>query len=43
MLNKLKLLTSELSEIVVDHEVFQALLGLLPPPPCLEKKQHVNE
>jgi len=30
---------AELSEIAVDHEVFQVLLGLLPPWPPLEEKR----
>ena len=33
---------AELSEIVVDCEVFRALLRLLPPPPSLEKKRVRN-
>jgi len=30
---------AELSEIAVDREVFQVLLELLPPQPCLEEKR----
>ena len=31
--------SAEISEIAVDREVFQALLGLLPPGPSLEEKR----
>jgi len=34
---------AELSEIVVDHEVFQVLLGLLHPRTFLDEKRHENQ
>jgi len=34
---------AELPEIADDHEVFRVLLGMLPPQPSLEKREHENE
>jgi len=41
--SRLSVEPAELSEIAFDHEIFQVLLGLLPPLPCQEEKRHENE